>query len=407
MQTQAAPGAGSPERGADDRFRWMMESAPVMVWIAAADGRVEWFSNAWLEFTGRTLAQEAGSGWFDSVHPEDLERCAGIWHTSFEARQPFSMDFRLRRHDASWRWVMTQGVPRHGPDGGFHGYSGSCVDIHERKALEERLAERTRALRIADRRKDEFIAMLSHDLRNPLGPIANAVALMQLMERDTPAVAPVRQIVERQLEQLRRVIADMREVTRITQAKIELHRQPLAVADFVHQAIAATRELFEARGHRLQLAMPGVPPHVQGDAMRLAQALAHLLTNAAKFTPEPAQIDLGVEVDAAALHIRVKDPGQGIQPDFLPHVFEPFAQESHSRPRTGSGLGVGLTIAKRLVELHGGALEAASDGPGRGATFTMSLPLIDHATPHDGSAQANAATGGRGQAMPRVAASLA
>jgi len=363
----------------ENRFRVMADSAPVMIWVAGPDKQFQWFNKTWLDFTGRSTDEERGSGWFEEIHPEDLERCIGIWHASVEARQDFSMDFRLRRHDGSHRWVLMHGVPRNAPDGSFHGYTGSCVDIHERKALEERLAERTRALRLADRRKDEFLAMLAHDLRNPLGPIANATAILKMMENQTPAIAPVRQIVERQLDQLRRVIGDMRDVTRITQAKVELHCEPLTVAGLVRDAVAGAQLQIDSRGHRLNIQIGDASLTVSGDATRLSQALSHLLCNAAKFTPMPGIIDVFTTVNASAqgpqVCIHVKDRGQGISDEFLPHVFEPFAQENQSKPRTNSGLGVGLTIARRLAQMHGGDITAASGGRNEGAEFVLSLPL--------------------------------
>jgi signal transduction histidine kinase len=286
------------------------------------------------------------------------------------------MDFRLRRHDGEYRWLMATGMPRLDADGGFHGYTGTCVDIHDRKELEERLAERTRALRLADRRKDEFLAMLAHDLRNPLGPISNAVAMMKAMEGDTPAVAPLRQIIERQLEQLKRVIGDMRDVTRVTQARMELHKERLPVGDLVRSAVEAAQPLIDSRGHRLHLELPPEALAVCGDPVRLSQALSHLLQNAAKFSPVADVIELRAVVDDATVHLHVEDHGQGISPDFLPHVFEPFAQANHATPRTHHGLGVGLTIARRLAQLHGGDVTAASAGPGRGAEFVLTLPLM-------------------------------
>ena len=369
-------------------FELMADSAPVMIWVAGPDKQLQWLNRPWLEFTGRSMAEERGSGWLQGVHPEDVERCSGIFQASVDARQPFSMDFRLRRHDGCYRWVLANGVPRIAPDGAFGGYTGSCLDIHERKELEERLAERTRALRLADRRKDEFLAMLAHDLRNPLGPIANAAAILKVMEPQLPAIAPVREIVERQLDQLRRVIADMRDVTRITQAKLELQRETLCADELVRRALETAQPQIDARGHRLQVELPPQRLCVLGDPMRLGQALSNLLVNAAKFTPSPAVIELSACAGDGHIHLRVKDGGQGIHADFLPHVFEPFAQERQSKPRTNNGLGVGLTIAKRLAELHGGDITAHSAGPGCGAEFVLSLPLL-HA---DSPSSANAAS---------------
>ena len=182
-------------------------------------------------------------------------------------------------------------------------------------------------------------------------------------------------MIERQLEQLKRVIADMRDVTRITQAKIELHIEAMPVAELVRRAVDATHDLFETRGHRLHVEGADAPVTVWGDAARLSQALGHLLANAAKFTTMPGVVELRVQVEGASVELRVIDRGQGIAPDFLPHVFEAFAQEHHPTPRTSGGLGVGLTIARRIAELHGGDIRAASDGPGRGAEFVLSLPL--------------------------------
>ncbi|HEV7913069.1 MAG TPA: PAS domain-containing sensor histidine kinase [Albitalea sp.] len=387
MQTQTVRAHAEPAPGGvpsladtaalddDQRLRWITDAAPVMLWMAGPDKRLEWFNRPWLEFTGRTLEQERGAGWLDGVHIEDLERCAGIYQASFDARQRFSMDLRVRHHDGGHRWIMVTGVPRHGAGGDFLGYTGSCVDIDERKGLEERLAERTRGLRLADRRKDEFLAMLAHDLRNPLGPITNAVALLRVMEEQTPTLAPVREIIHRQLEQLTHVIADMRDVTRVTQAKIELKKDTLPLATLVDLAVEAAQPTLDGRGHRLRVELPDEPLSVWGDAQRLSQALSHLLCNAAKFTPMPGVVVLRAQRRDGMLQIHVVDRGQGIHPDFLPHVFEPFAQESHSTPRTHNGLGVGLTIAKRLVQLHGGDVTGSSDGPGLGAEFVLSLPL--------------------------------
>jgi PAS domain S-box-containing protein len=390
----AAASLESLHRESENRFRLMADSAPVMIWVSGPDKQFEWFNRPWLEFTGRTLDEERGAGWFHGVHHEDLERCVGIYHASFDARQPFTMDFRLARHDGTHRWVLANGVPRHAPDGSFHGYTGSCLDIHERKELEERLAERTRALRLADRRKDEFLAMLAHDLRNPLGPIANATAILKMMENQTPAIAPVRQIVERQLDQLRRVIGDMRDVTRITQAKVDLRREQLDVGDLIRDAIANAQAQIDSRGHRIQARPPEVPVAVQGDSMRLAQALSHLLVNAGKFTPMPGQIEVFTSTDGPQVRIHVRDRGQGIGADFLPHVFEPFAQENQSKPRTNNGLGVGLTIAKRLAELHGGDIVAHSAGRNQGSEFILVLQRCDAGTADDPSSSAFAGNAG-------------
>jgi len=162
-------------------------AAPVLIWSATLAGSNDWFSPSWAAFTGRSLEELRRDGWTRSIHPEDLERCLGIRAASFEAAAPFALDFRLRRHDGDYRWMADNGVPRFGSDGAAAGFVGSVVDIHERKTLEENLAERTQALRLAERRQGQFLAMLSHELRNPLAPIANAASVLRTLEHAIPS----------------------------------------------------------------------------------------------------------------------------------------------------------------------------------------------------------------------------
>ena len=173
------------------RDRSTQLDVPVVLWTSGSDGRCE--------------------EWLAGMHPDDVERCAGIYRASFEAHWPFSADCRLKQRDGSYRWMLTNAAPRHAADGSLQGYAGSCVDIQQRKQHEDRLADRARELRLADRRKAEYLALLAHDLRNPLAPIANAMGMLRLMERDMPALLDVREIVERQLEKLRRLASEMSE----------------------------------------------------------------------------------------------------------------------------------------------------------------------------------------------------
>ncbi len=364
------------DQESENRFRVVADSTPVMMWMTRVDKSFDWFNKAWLEFTGRSLEQELSQGWLQGVHPEDRERCAGIFDTSFDARQPFSADYRLRRADGSYRWVLANGAPRRAANGSFHGFTGSCVDIHERKELEERLAERTRALRLAERRKDEFLALLTHQLRSPLAPIGNAAALMRHLEGGTPQLTELRKIIERQLDQLRALLTDIVDVTRIRQAKIVLSKSRVALNDVVRAAVDAAGSLLEAHQHLLRMDLPEEPLWLQADAARLTQALGNVISNAVRFTPDPGLIIVTLRRDGDSAHISVKDTGSGISPEFMPHVFDPFEQEDQSLTRKQSGLGVGLTIARRLTQLHGGDLQAFSEGQGYGAEFVFTLPLL-------------------------------
>ena len=291
-------GAGTEPEGrsataqADAESARVIEAAPVLIWSAGLDRSNDWFSPSWSAYTGRGVEQLHGDGWTRSVHPEDLDRCLGIRATSFEARAPFSMDLRLRRHDGEYRWMLDNGVPRFGADGAAIGYVGSCVDIHERKELEESLAERTQQLRLAERRQGQFLAMLSHELRNPLAPIANAASVLRTLESTNPILVRLREILERQVGRLGHLIEELIDVTRAAQGQISLVREQVSVESIVQAAVAASHDKLTTAGHRLDVDVPDERLFVRGDRGRLAQALSHLIINAAKFTFEPSSISI-------------------------------------------------------------------------------------------------------------------
>ncbi len=381
-ESQRAGGDVGPDtRNAEDAAQAesarLVAAAPVLIWSAGLDRRNDWFSPSWSAYTGRSADELLGEGWTRAIHPEDLDRCLGIRATSFEARAPFSMDLRVRRHDGQYRWMLDNGVPRFGADGAAIGYVGSCVDIHERKELEESLAERTQQLRLAERRQGQFLAMLSHELRNPLAPIANAASVLRTLESTNPILVRLREILERQVARMGHLIEELIDVTRAAQGQISLVREQVSVESVVQAAVAAGHDKLTAAGHRLDVDVPDERLFVRGDRGRLAQALSHLIINAAKFTFEPSTISISVRRAARTVQIAVKDQGAGIDPAFLPHAFELFAQQDQTLARTLGGLGVGLTLARRIAQLHGGDVEGFSEGPGRGSEFVFWLPLIE------------------------------
>jgi PAS domain S-box-containing protein len=366
-------GASSPE----SESARVIAAAPVLIWSAGLDRHNDWFSPSWSAYTGRSANELLGDGWTRAVHPEDVDRCLGIRAASFEARAPFSMDLRLRRHDGQYRWMLDNGVPRFGADGAAIGYVGSCVDIHERKELEESLAERTQQLRLAERRQGQFLAMLSHELRNPLAPIANAASVLRTLESTNPILVRLREILERQVARMGHLIEELIDVTRAAQGQITLVREQVSIESVVQAAVAASHDKLTAAGHRLDVDVPDERLFVRGDRGRLAQALSHLIINAAKFSFEPSTISIRVRRAARTVQISVKDQGEGIDPKFLPHAFELFAQQDQTRARTLGGLGVGLTLARRIAQLHGGDVEGFSEGPGHGSEFVLWLPLME------------------------------
>ena len=232
------------------------------------------------------------------------------------------------------------------------------------------------ALRQADRHKDEFLAMLAHELRNPLAPIRNAVHLMRMKSLQDPQMCLARDVIERQLSQLTRLVDDLLDVSRITRGKINLTRQRLKVSELIARAVETVEPIIQGRSQVLTVELPEQPPVVDGDCMRLTQAIANVLGNAAKYTDTGGSIVLQVCARARDVEIRVRDTGIGIPAEVLPKIFDLFTQLDQRMERPQSGLGIGLALVRRLVEMHGGSVSAHSEGPGRGSEFVICLPLM-------------------------------
>jgi signal transduction histidine kinase len=251
--------------------------------------------------------------------------------------------------------------------GQLRGYTKVARDITERKRAED-------ALREADRQKDEFLAMLAHELRNPLAPMMNALRIMQARPGQEQAER-ARGVAERQVRHLARLVDDLLDVSRITTGKIELRKAPLDLNGVLERAVADTRFAIESRRHRLSVHLSSVPLPLFADATRLEQLLSNVLNNAAKYTEPGGEITVTSARDGEWAVVSVTDTGVGISPELLPEVFQLFRQADRSLARSEGGLGIGLTVVKRLVELHGGEVSVASEGPGKGSTFVIRLPL--------------------------------
>ncbi|TFI55950.1 response regulator [Mastigocladus laminosus UU774] len=576
------------QRESEERFRIMADSSPVLIWMSGVDKLCDYFNQPWLDFTGRTLEEQLGNGWFENVHPEDLQHCINTYFTAFDARQQFTMEYRLRRFDGEYRWILDIGIPRFTPNGSFVGYIGSCIDITDRKCVEaerakllereqqqthrlQKLAEASvtinstlslserlqlitdqarniigahqsvtsmtvdnnwaqaihtvsfsdkyaqwqdynekpngsgiytlvcrtqRPIRMtqaeleahpawrqfgkasdthppmrgwlaapltsrngknlgliqlsdkyegefnaedeailvqlaqmastaidnaqlyeesqrANRIKDEFLAVLSHELRSPLNPILGWSKLLQTNKVDVAKTAQALNIIERNAKLQAGLIDDLLDVSRILRGKISLQICPVDLPSTIQAAMETVRLAAQAKSIDLQFMILDfelgnneqileysatyeqsnnlkskivrLSAHdevqnpkfqVMGDSNRLQQVVWNLLSNAVKFTPEGGQVNIRLERFGSQAQFVVSDTGKGIPPEFLPYVFEHFRQADAATTRKFGGLGLGLAIVRHLVELHGGTVQAVSPGENQGSTFTVRLPLM-------------------------------
>ncbi len=306
-----------------------------------------------------------------NIHPEDLAHVAAQQPLLAELAdgQTHETEYRLRHHDGGWRWFRSrESVFKRNATGGVIEIIGVASDVQASKAAEQ-------ALRDADRKKDAFIATLAHELRNPLAPIRNAVQVLRQKGPPDPELVWCRDIIDRQVAQMAHLLEDLLDVSRITQGRLVLRREVLDASHFIEQAIEIAQPLITDRGHALSVVLPEQPCTVEGDLTRLAQIFSNLLINAAKYTPDGGRIELLVQPLAGELQVEVRDNGAGIAREQLAQVFEMFSRGASSLVSTQDGLGIGLSLVKGLVGLHGGRVQASSQGPGLGSAFTVHLPL--------------------------------
>jgi PAS domain S-box-containing protein len=310
---------------------------------------------------------------WELVHPDDREALREATEHAIgkgaDAGE-YRITVRIRRaDDGRWIWIDIRGRLGLGPDGRSNVVHAVAIDITERKQAEE-------ALQLADRRKDEFLAMLAHELRNPLAPISSAADMLRIAYSGEPRVKQISEIVARQVAHMRHLVDDLLDVSRVTRGLVTINREAIDLRRVVSEAVEQSRPLVDARRHQLAVALPEAPMMVDGDRTRLVQVAANLLNNAAKYTHEGGRIDVVLAAHEREARLTVHDNGTGIGPDLLPVVFDLFTQGSRTLDRAQGGLGLGLALVRKLVELHGGQVDAASPGPGKGSTFTVTLPLI-------------------------------
>ena len=355
----------------EERLRLALEAGQVGTWDwDIPNDHVTW-SDSIYRFHGLKPGEFGGrvADFAALIHADDRERVNTTIQTALESGEAYSAEMRIVRPDGAVRWIATNGKAMFDAAGRPVRMLGATVDITERKLAEQALIE-------ADRRKDEFLAMLAHELRNPLAPIRNAVQLLRRVGPNESELRWAREVIDRQVEHLARLVDDLLDVARITEGKITLKKERVDLLCIIGRALETSRPLIDARKHRLTVSLPEQPLRLEGDTTRLTQVVANLLHNAAKFTPEGGQIWLAAAADHGQVVLRVRDTGDGIAQDLLPHVFDLFRQADDSLDRSAGGLGIGLTLVRRILELHGGTVEAFSEGEGCGSEFVVRLPAF-------------------------------
>jgi PAS domain S-box-containing protein len=354
-------------RESEERLRALADNIPCLAWTADRLGWATWYNQRWYDYTGTTLEEMQGRGWEKVQHPDHLERVTRKVQHCLEHQLAWEDTFPLLGKDGQYRWFLSQAVPIRDASGAVTQWFGTNTDITERLQMEEALLE-------ADRKKDEFLATLAHELRNPLAPLRNGLEVLKAAPGDRELSARVHRMMDRQLGQMVRLVDDLLDLSRITHGTMQLTRQRVDLADVLNAAIETSRPSIEERGHELRFVPNAQPSCVEADVTRLAQVFSNLLNNAAKYTKPGGHIELSVAHENGQVVVRVRDDGEGIPTENLERVFEMFTKGGEPSEGTQGGLGIGLSIVDRLVRMHGGTVNAHSAGPGKGSEFVVRLP---------------------------------
>ena len=362
-------------RISEARFRKMADAVPQIVWITDSEGRTEFFNRQWSSYTGidyfPTTAADTAA---DALHPDDVAETMRRFELALQNGHAFLVEHRIRSATGDYRWFLVRAEPELDPVTGRPvRWYGASVDIHDRRLAEQELAA-------TDRRKDEFLATLAHELRNPLAPIRTGLSLLEMAPTPEQA-ARTRAVMARQLSHMVRLIDDLLDISRINSNKIELRHDIVDIRVLIDEAIEANRPVIDAGDHAIFVSTPSTPLHVDVDRTRLVQVFGNLLRNAAKYTPHGGRIEVLAALRQGQVLVEVQDTGVGIDAADIAVVFDMFVQVPAQADRTQGGLGIGLSLVKQLVELHGGSVGAESAGPGLGSTFSVRLPHAVHVQP--------------------------
>ncbi len=364
----------------EQRFRAAIDAVQGVLWTNTAEGKMRGEQPGWAALTGQTFDQYQGLGWSEALHPDDVRASVEAWLAAVAERRLFAFEHRVRRYDGEWRRFSVRAIPILDAQGGLSEWVGVHTDITAEREGERILRNAEAALREANVRKDVFLATLSHELRNPLAPIRNAASFLARPSLTAENLERSRLIIARQVRHMASLLDDLLDVSRITRGVFALKKEYVNLQGLLAEAVETARPLIDTKRHNLVLDWPSNPIEVEADPIRLVQIVTNLLTNAAKYTDPEGVITLGVRTQDEQVVISVRDTGIGLAPETLTQVFEMFSQVAPTHGRTEGGLGIGLALVKGLVELHGGKVEARSEGLERGTEFVVMLPGLRGAT---------------------------
>jgi PAS domain S-box-containing protein len=367
-------------RESQEDYRRIVETAQEGIWLIDAEGHTTYANPRMAEMFGYTVEELVGRNAFDLVHPDEIDRAQEQWNARMQGRAD-RLEFVFVRKDGSLVWAQCSATPMLDERGGFKGACAMVMDVTDSKRAEaerEQLLAREQAARAeaeaANRTKDEFLATVSHELRTPLNAMLGWVHLLRSGSLDAKMTERAMETIERNIQAQAQIIDDILDVSRIVRGSLTLNVRAVDLAAVLHQAVESLGPAAQAKGIALRIELEAAESHVTGDPDRLQQVAWNLLSNAIKFTPRGGEVAVRLSREGDDLRFEVSDTGEGITPEFLPHVFERFRQENGSTTRVHGGLGLGLAIVRHLVELHGGTVEAESAGQERGSRFTVTLP---------------------------------
>jgi two-component system, chemotaxis family, CheB/CheR fusion protein len=355
-------------RESEENFRNLANSMSQFAWIADANGYRFWYNARWFEYTGTTLEEMLGWGWEAVHHPNEIGRVMEKLKRHIASGEIWEDTFPLRSKTGEYRWFLSRALPIRNEQDEIVRWFGTNTDIEDLRRAEEKLKE-------ADRRKDEFLATLAHELRNPLAPIRSGLEVIRRTGSDYEKFTETLDTVERQTNQIVHLVDDLLDISRISQGKIKLRKERIELKTAIEMALETSKALIDEAENELTITLPDEPLFLDADLTRIAQIFLNILNNAAKYSNPGGKISLVVRKEENQALISIKDTGFGIAPEMIPKIFEMFGQIETTEEQARGGLGIGLSVVKKIVEMHGGTVEAFSDGIGKGSEFIVRLPI--------------------------------